>query len=289
MSLAALVVMRRMRSEMTLDSAMAEAAPLLPPSLAYLRPHIVPDLARYGHAQDGGYVLPSSVVAEIDAVLSFGLATDWSLEEELSRRNDALTVHVYDHSVGAKTYRRSLKNAALKFLVGKTSLAELRRRWHTDRDYRRFFTGARTHFRERVFNRRDHADDATIEAIFARLGAAGRIFLKMDIEGAEYRVFPQILARADRIDLMTIEFHDTDPLRTVFEAQIRPALDRFHIVHLHGNNIAGRAADGLPDCLEITLLHRRFATSGGFRERLPIEGLDRPNDPGAPDLAFRFS
>lgn len=267
---------------------MEVAAPLLPASLTYLRPHIVPDLARYGHARDGGYVLPSSVLAGIDAVLSFGLATDWSLEAELCRAREALTIHIYDHSVGAKTYRRSLKNAALKFLVGKTSLAELRRRWRTDADYRRFFTGTRTHFRERVFNRRDHADDATIEAIFARLGAARHIFLKMDIEGAEYRVFPQILARADRIDLMTVEFHDTDPLRGVFEAQVTAALDRFHIVHLHGNNIAGRAADGLPDCLEITFLNRRFATSGGFRERLPFEGLDFPNDPGAPDLAFRF-
>jgi hypothetical protein len=282
------MIMQPMRSAAAPDPAMEDAAPLLPASLAYLRPHIVPDLARYGHAQDGGYVLPSSALAAIDAVLSFGLSTDWSLEQELCRAKAALTVHVYDHSVGAKTYRRSLKNAALKFLVGKTSLAELRQRWRTDAAYRRFFTGTRTHFRERVFNRRDHGNDATIEAIFARLGAAGHIFLKMDIEGAEYRVFPQILARADRIDLMTVEFHDTDPLRSVFEAQIKAALDRFHIVHLHGNNIAGRAADGLPDCLEITFLNRRFATSGGFRERLPIDGLDFPNDPHAPDLAFRF-
>ncbi|HXS42872.1 MAG TPA: FkbM family methyltransferase [Stellaceae bacterium] len=277
-----------MRSEATPDPAMEDAAPLLPANLAYLRPHIVPDLARYGQAQDGGYVLPSSALARIDAVLSFGLSTDWSLEQELCRANGALTVQVYDHSVGAKTYRRSLKNAALKFLVGKASLAELRRRWRTDVGYRRFFTGTRTHFRERVFNRRDHGNDATIEAIFGRIGAASHIFLKMDIEGAEYRVLPQILARADRIDLMTIEFHDTDPLRSVFEAQVTAALDRFHIVHLHGNNIAGRAADGLPDCLEITFLNRRFATSGDLRARLPVEGLDFPNDPGTPDLAFRF-
>jgi hypothetical protein len=282
------MIMQPMRSAAAPDPATEDAAPLLPASLAYLRPHIVPDLARYGHAQDGGYVLPSGVLAGIDAVLSFGLATDWSLEQELCRANEALTIHIYDHSVGAKTYRRSLKNTALKFLVGKASLAELRRRWRTDAEYRRFFTGARTHFRERVFNRRDHADDTTIETIFARLGAAGHIFLKMDIEGAEYRVFPQILARADRIDLMTVEFHDTDPLRSVFEAQVKAALDRFHIVHLHGNNIAGRAAGGLPDCLEITFLNQRFATSGGFRARLPIDGLDCPNDPGAPDLAFRF-
>ena len=277
-----------MRDKMTPDPAMAEIAPL-PASLSYLRPHVVADLARYGNAKDGGYVLPSSALARIDAVVSFGLSTDWSLEEELWRNNDALTIHVYDHSVGAKTYRRSLKNAAVKFLAGKTSPAELGQRYRTVAGYQRFFTGKRTHFRERVFNRLDHANDATIDVIFQRIGSARHIFLKMDIEGAEYRVIPHLLAYADRIDLMTVEFHDTDPLRAVFEAQVKAALARFHIVHLHGNNIAGCAADGLPECLEITFLNKRIPTSGGFRDRLPLDGLDFPNDPRAPDLAMRFA
>lgn len=283
-----MAITQPLRGKAAPDPAMAEIAPLLPASLSYLRPHIVPDLARYGNAKDGGYVLPASALGRVDAVLSFGLSTDWSLEEELCRANDALIVHVYDHSVGAKTYRRSLKNAAVKFLAGKTPLAELRQRYSTVADYQRFFTGKRTHFRERVFNRRDHANDATIDMIFDRIGTAAHIFLKMDIEGAEYRVVPQILAHAERIDLMTVEFHDTDPLRSVFEAQVKDALEHFHIVHLHGNNIAGRALDGLPECLEITFLNQRFPTIGRLRDRLPLEGLDFPNDPKAPDVEIRF-
>ena len=57
----------------------------LPPSLAYLRPVIVDDLVRLGSAADGGYLLPQRVIGEIDAVLSFGLATDWSFEEQVAR------------------------------------------------------------------------------------------------------------------------------------------------------------------------------------------------------------
>jgi Methyltransferase FkbM domain len=261
----------------------------LPARLSYLRPHAVTDLVRRGNAKDGGYVLPFAPLAGLDALVSFGLATDWSLEEDLHRANPALKIHVYDHSVGAKSFRRALKNAIVKFASGRISWGELRSRYRTDWGYRRFFVGTRMHFRERVFNRRDNANDATIETVFQRLGEARHVFLKMDIEGAEYRVIPQILAHAERIDLLTIEFHDTDPLRAVFEAQVRAILEHFDIVHLHGNNIAGIAADGLPDCLEITFLSKRFPITGSLRDRLPIEGLDYPNNPHAPDLPLRFS
>jgi hypothetical protein len=261
---------------------------ILPSRLSFLRPRIVDDLVRRGNRKDGGYVLPSSVLATIDAVVAFGLSTDWSIEEDLARANSELTIHIYDHSVGQKSFARALKNATLKFLGGRTSLAELRSRYNTYAGYRNFFVGNRAHFRERIFNRRDNPNDATIELVFRRVDQARHIFLKMDIEGAEYRVIPQILTFSNRIDLMVVEFHDTDPLRSVFEAQVNAILDHFTIVHLHGNNIAGVATDGLPECLEITFLSKRFEITGAFRDRLPLAGLDVANDPLRPDVPLHF-
>ena len=261
---------------------------LLPERLSFLNPHILDDLARYGNSQDGGYVLPRSIAANIDAVLSCGLSTDWSLEKELAAGNSERVIHVYDHTVSARSFRRSLKNAFWKFVVGRTSLADLRRRYRTVTDYNEFFTGNHVHFRERIFNRQDHANDATLATAFARLHAASRILVKIDIEGDEYRVIPELARFADRIDLVAIEFHNTEPFREVFEAQIHTLLQHFAIVHLHGNNIAGAAVDGLPDALEITFVNRRFALSDRRRNRLPVTGLDFPNDPNRPELAVVF-
>jgi hypothetical protein len=261
---------------------------VLPSQLSFLRPRVVNDLIRRGNSKDGGYVLPGGILATIDAVVSFGLSTDWSIEEDLARANSNLTIHVYDHSVGVKSFARALKNTTLKFLGGKASLADLRARYNTYAGYKNFFAGNHIHFRERIFNRRDNPNDATIELVFRRVDAARHVFLKMDIEGAEYRVIPQILTFADCIDLMVVEFHDTDPLRAVFQAQVTAILERFSIVHLHGNNIAGVAADGLPECLEITFLSKRFDTTGAFRDRLPLAGLDVPNDPLKPDIPLNF-
>jgi len=257
--------------------------------LSLLNPYLIEDLGRYGNSRDGGYVLPRSILATIDAVLSCGLSTDWSLEEALADDHPERVIHVYDHTVGARIFRRSLKSAFWKFVVGKTSLADLRRRYRTHTEYRRFFTGNHVHFRERVFNRQDQANDATIATAFGRLSASRHVLVKIDIEGDEYRILPELGRFADRIDILAVEFHNTDPLRQVFEAQLRALLEHFTIVHLHGNNIAGVAADGLPDALEITFVSRRFPISDQRRDRLPVVGLDRPNDPDRPELELVFA
>ena len=261
----------------------------LPPSLAYLRPVVVDDLVRLGGGTDGGYLLPQRLLGEIDAVLSFGLATDWSFEEQLAHLHPRIPIHVYDHTVGAKTYYRAAKSRSLKFLGGRTSFADVRTRWKTYIDYGRFFSGGHRHYAERVFNRRDNANDATLDIAFGRLSDARHVLLKIDIEGGEYRILPALGRFADRIDLLAVEFHDTDPLRPVFEAQLRALLEHFAIVHLHGNNIAGVAEDGLPDALEISFANKRHRLSEQRRDRLPLAGLDQPNDPKRPDYELVFT
>src|SRR5262249_29261331 len=134
-----------------------------------------------------------------------------------------------------------------------------------------------------------NANDATLDIAFSRLSDARHVLLKVDIEGGEYRILPAIGGFADRIDLLAIEFHDTDPLRPIFEAQIRSLLEHFVIVHLHANNIAGIAEDGLPDAVEITLMHKRHRASEQRRDRLPLAGLDQPNDPKRPDYELVFA
>jgi hypothetical protein len=111
----------------------------------------------------------------------------------------------------------------------------------------------------------------------------------MDIEGGEYRVIPQILDYADRIDLLAIEFHNTEPYRDVFVKQTQAILARFEVIHIHGNNYSGCAADGLPEDIEISFMKRRDVSPAPRRNRLPLRGLDYPCDPTRPDLPLVFS
>lgn len=276
----------------------------LPNSVSCLKPIILEELKRYGNSGDGGYLLPASRVSEIDGVISFGLANDWSLEKELSNIRPGIPIHVYDHTVGEAVFRQEVKSALRDIAVGvgklclfKTSISGIQTRLHTYRrrqavyrDYKEFFPARAKHFEQRVFNRHEKHVDATIEDIFARLQGKAHLFLKMDIEGGEYRMIPQILQHANSIDLLVIEFHDTDPLRELFLRLVKEILVSFEIFHIHGNNCGSCAPDGLPELLEISFLNRNFLHgSYGRRDRLPIAGLDTPNDPSKADLPLIFS
>jgi len=77
------------------------------------------------------------------------------------------------------------------------------------------------------------------------------IFLKIDIEGSEYRFLNDIVANEDRITGMVIEFHDCD----IHLKKIEAFIDKFslNLIHIHANNFAPiRLNDNLPLILELT-------------------------------------
>jgi len=260
----------------------------LPQELAYLRPYAIDDLARFGNKSDGGYLLPKSVVSQIDAVLSFGVNEDWSLEEELARLIPNLKIHAYDPTVGKRYFFKKLQKS-LKRLIFKFQVKGWREALALWRSYKSFFTGLRIHYPERVYNREDHPGDATLSKIFSRLADAKSVFLKMDIEGGEYRVIDDLLGYSDRIALLAIEFHNTEPFRDVFEKLVKKISGDFFLVHFHANNNEPMASDGLPEVVELTFLNRRYALPPTQRLELPLEGIDFPNNPDKPDYRLSFA
>ncbi len=86
-----------------------------------------------------------------------------------------------------------------------------------------------------------------------------------------------------------IEFHDSDPLRLVFQHQVGLLLQHFGVAHLHGNNYLGRGADGLPDVVEVTFVNKRLGVPADRRDRLPIPDLDSPCNPAPAEVELQFA
>jgi hypothetical protein len=274
---------------MATDVASDPAIGTLPASLQWLNPIIVPDLIRLGRSVDGGYVVPRGEMVAADALLSFGLGTDWTFEQDVVRLNPNIRVHVYDHSVHDRRFMEGVVRAWRNYSGGGGAADEVREWVELYESYRGFFQGARTHFCERLFDRPANLNDTTPQKSLERLADAQRLIVKMDIEGGEYRVIDALLAHQQRIRLMIIEFHATEFLRKVFLAKLQEIGRFYEIVHVHGNNYSAPARDGLPDVLEITVLHKSACGSGPRRQRLPVAGLDFPNDPAKPDLEMVFA
>ena len=76
------------------------------------------------------------------------------------------------------------------------------------------------------------------------------IFLKIDIEGYEFRLLNEILENQEKIIGLAIEFHNCDLL----SSKVYDFVERFklNLIHIHPNNSAPVDKDGLPWVLELS-------------------------------------
>jgi hypothetical protein len=258
-----------------------------PIRLSDLRPVACGTLARVGNANDGGYIVPLDAVMAARALLAFGLSHDWSFERDFKNRNPDAILHCYDHTVSLWTSIQFSIGQLLRFAVLFRTAAL--RKIFTWIDYSRFFQAGAVHFRQRIWSDRQD-NSATIEDVFSRLPAGCPAFVKMDIEGSEYRVLDDLLRRTQDIVAMVIEFHDVDTDPDQFTSFVRKIKHDFHIVHIHANNMGGIAPFNFPKVLEITFLNKRSFDTAPSPSLLkyPIPGLDRPNNPRLPEFSFEF-
>ena len=261
--------------------------PDAPIRLADLHPVACASLARVGGPNDGGYVVPLEAVSAADALLSFGLSHNWTFEREFKQRNPRAIVHCYDHTVTLLS--------ALQYSIGQFARFLLRfkprhlRQSFAWLDYLLFFRGDRVHFRQRIWSSREN-DSATAGDGFARLPNGAQVFVKIDIEGSEYRILDELLSYSGNIVALAIEFHDVDIVADRFNHLIEKFKRDFHIVHIHGNNVGGRTSFDFPIAPEMTFLSKRFFSEAPLPStaKYPSPGLDSPNYPGFPDFVFVF-
>lgn len=110
------------------------------------------------------------------------------------------------------------------------------------------------------------------------------IFLKMDIEGGEYEWIPG--AHMNKFAQIVIEFHDINRDEALLSKYFQHLNQTHYLIHAHGNNWAGVSANGMPDVIELTYLHKKFFanTPVKFDGYLPDPYLDQPNRAGFEDI-----
>ncbi len=168
----------------------------------------------FGNPNDGGYVVPLNAITSASVLLSFGLSHDWSFERDFKKRNPDAAIHCYDHTVSALTAFQYSIGQFFRFIVRfKTRYLWKAFAWI---DYLVFFRADKIHFRQRIWrDRQDHS--LTVDDAFGRLPKASQVFVKMDIEGSEYRVLDDLLGHSQDIVAMAIEFHEVDLLPGLFD------------------------------------------------------------------------
>ena len=236
------------------------------------RPRHRCNLIRLGRHQDGGYLVDEASVLRSTSLLSFGIGDDWSFEQDFTAVKD-VPVDAYDPTVSRKHFRRRVSRALRlwQFTHVLRSLAKAR-------DYNRFFSNRHRHH-ERFIGYSGEQSDSLQMAV----GDQRNVFLKVDIEGWEYRILDDMVSMADRIEGMVIEFHDVDLHRDRIASFIQrtPMI----LVHTHPNNAGGQGPPGDPLCVEMTFTTLASVSEGEVDLPHP---LDLPNDSSKPDLVLQF-
>lgn len=276
-------------------------------SLTPIRPIALDDLTRLGRDNDGGYVVSRRSIERTRVLLSFGVSDDWSFERDFATSAPEVRLLAFDGSISPRTFSHralfGLLYAGRGLVRGRVSEVREGVRDATEQralqaDFHSFFSAPRHQFLSSFVGDRSAFGRITLQEIFDRYvepySAAEQadVFIKMDIEGAEYRVLPTLYGAANRISGLAIEFHDCDLLWERFVEITARLQESFVVVHVHGNNydplIPGTTT---PRTLEVTFINRSLVppTAPWSEARFPIDGLDQPNNRTRDDYHLSFA
>lgn len=264
-----------------------------------LQPVEYADLVRLGNRKgDGGYVVPSELIAGAKVLLSLGLAMEWTFDLDFRERNPRAPIIGVDHSIGTAHFVRGILRSRMKGLYyklrrNKSKSKKYRELYDVCTSYFDLFNYPNKHVRKMVTDRdSDHTVSFdTLIQMAGNIGSHGLV-LKMDIESSEYDVISSIVAHEKSISVITGEFHELATHAHRFNNSIAQLRQAFHIVHIHGNNYGSVCENSnFPDTVEITFVNRAlFADEPApSLHSYPRADLDVPNKPEKMDYDLCFT
>ena len=159
------------------------------------------DLVRIGKQNDGGYLVSISDIKKTNILISFGIADDWSFESDFVKHND-IEVVAYDPSLN---FLFLLKKMIIKTIKNPLNFNGIKKLF----SYKNFFKGRRKHIRKFIGLNTSNEMYSTFSQVMNKINNK-KIFLKIDIEGSEYRFLDEIVANEKEITGIVIELHDCD-------------------------------------------------------------------------------
>jgi hypothetical protein len=214
-------------------------------------------LERFGSENDGGYLL-FDTIAPNTSLLSFGIGDNLDFESDLAPKVNK--VLAFDGSITKLPKKVQGLDFVNKYVGVQTS-----------------------------------TDTASINEIIAGVDSL-RIILKIDIEGAEWRVLAQLSDfELERFDQIVGEFHGLSSFKNnqeLFEKNtiLERLSSKFTLVNCHPNNWSKyRIVRGvpIPDAVELTFLKSELYSNLDSNDlEVEVRELNAPCNPAKPEFIF---
>jgi hypothetical protein len=245
----------------------------------FLQPKKTDSLKRIGKNNDGGYIIDEKNIRNSDVLIGLGMSDDWSFEEDFNSINSVPT-YIYDNSVDFNFFLKKCQKYVVRINKPRIFLHWLMVAFK----YKKFFRFNKFHYKKLVgFNL--PPDFVSLGNILVELkrDRFSHIYLKIDIEGWEYRVLNDLILYSEIIEGLAIEFHDVD----LHLDKIENFINKFslNLIHTHCNNYSQINENKTPLAIECTF--SREISSNELAKKFP-NSLDMPNNPNVKEYFLSF-
>ena len=242
---------------------------------------------RFGYPWDGGYVIPIQALCQSEALFSYGVGTDISLEVDYIEATNK-KAYLFDHTIDNAIFPDWAYDKAIFTKEG--------------------ISGKKTKDTDHFFSHYDKYFKNSSENSLSTSNK--KVLFKCDVEGCEY----EFLLNTDMQKMSEIttgllfEFHSLkDPeTRKIFFECVEKINKYFYLCHVHGNNYGSlfnyfedRFSEELnknytekfsiPSDIELSFVNKKLVVEA-YRDfsDYPSKWLDKPNNPSAEDLDLSF-
>ena len=245
-----------------------------------LKPAGLYDLLRLGKNNDGGYLVCKNNIEQSDCLVSFGISNDFSFEKQFKKFN-SVKIFAYDPTV---TNNFFLKEFIMLFL--KCNFISLFKSIKNFFDFKKFFNmNDNKLFLKKIGKGGSvYLEHIPFNEIIKSCEENKNIFFKIDIEGSEYRILNDLIKFMDRIEGLTIEFHDVD----INMDKVLNFINKFNLklIHIHANSWSTHGLNDIPSSIELSFSKKPILLNNNIT--FP-HNLDQKNNPDADEIDLVFS
>jgi hypothetical protein len=225
-------------------------------------------LKRLGKDNDGGYLIDPKSLNLSNTLISLGINDDWSFESDFFRENTKIKILCFDNNTSFLFLIKVLIKKIFKcYHYG---ILDIYKSFLKLFDYF-FFLKKNFYFKNITYN----------DLVKISKKVTPPFFIKIDIEGTEYRILDDLIKIQKKISGLVIELHNVD----LFMNKIKNFIKRFklELVHIHPNNCGTLFKEA--NVLELTFAKK--PTVINKKVKLPNK-LDQKNVQNLPAVKIAF-
>lgn len=242
------------------------------------------NLERLGKLNDGGYVVDVGSVEASDLLMSCGYGFESTFELAYLRKKHLgiiqPKVNIFDGSISLFSVIKDFLICLIKF--------PYRCLKRTESNYlissaKNLLNLSGLIFRRHIKYSSKYIGSGINQISLSKIIPTNKkVFLKMDIEGAEYGLIDELIENRDSITGFVIEFHDIRRKKDLYFKSLIELCEFFKLVHVHPNNYS---LDRFGfDCIELSFSNTNTNQMTILNDICLLNNLDSPNCDLLPEI-----